>query len=204
MERELLSRFSNLVFIGLTCAKMLMNTSKSVRNVKEQVDSPEGMKCHCMVQVGQMGSTGRIKTCRLHDLMRDLCLSKARKENFLYIINGSQQNSTIDVASSSNLSDARRIDEVRRLAVFLDQRVDQLIPQDKQVNEHLRSLVFFHDKKCRMENWDLVKGVFVEFKLLRFLDLEGIKGLKGQSLPKEVGNLLWLKFGKRWRCGGCC
>ncbi|RZB53893.1 putative disease resistance protein At1g50180 [Glycine soja] len=148
----------------------------------------------CMVQVGQMGSTGRIKTCRLHDLMRDLCLSKARKENFLYIINGSQQNSTIDVASSSNLSDARRIDEVRRLAVFLDQRVDQLIPQDKQVNEHLRSLVFFHDKKCRMENWDLVKGVFVEFKLLRVLDLEGIKGLKGQSLPKEVGNLLWLKF----------
>lgn len=102
----------------------------------------------CMVQVGQMGSTGRIKTCRLHDLMRDLCLSKARKENFLYIINGSQQNSTIDVASSSNLSDARRIDEVRRLAVFLDQRVDQLIPQDKQVNEHLRSLVFFNDKKC--------------------------------------------------------
>uniref|UniRef100_A0A0R0IWZ0 NB-ARC domain-containing protein n=1 Tax=Glycine max TaxID=3847 RepID=A0A0R0IWZ0_SOYBN len=120
----------------------------------------------CMVQVGQMGST----------------------ENFLYIINGSQQNSTIDVSSSSNLSDARRIDEVRRLAVFLDQHADQLIPQDKQVNEHLRSLVFFNDKK------DPVKGVFVKFKLFQVLDLEGIKGVKGQSLPKEVGNLLWLKF----------
>ncbi|KAL2333926.1 hypothetical protein Fmac_015139 [Flemingia macrophylla] len=148
----------------------------------------------CMVQVGQMGSTGRIKTCRLHDLMRDLCLSKAKKENFLYIIGGSQQNSTTDFVSSSNLSDARQIDEVRRLAVFLDQRVDQLIPQDKKVNEHLRSLVFFHDKKCRMENWDLVKGLFVKFNLLRVLDLEGIKGLKGQSLPKAAGNLLWLKF----------
>ncbi|KAK7394392.1 hypothetical protein VNO78_14919 [Psophocarpus tetragonolobus] len=148
----------------------------------------------CMVQVGQMGSTGRIKTCRLHDLMRDLCLSKVKKENFLYIINESQQNSNIDVASSSNLTDTRQIDEVRRLAVFLGQHVDQLIPQGKQVNEHLRSLVFFHDKKCRMENWDLVKGVFVKFKLLRVLDLEGIKGVKGQSLPKEVGNLLWLKF----------
>ncbi|CAJ1834024.1 unnamed protein product [Sphenostylis stenocarpa] len=147
----------------------------------------------CMVQVGQKGSTGRIKTCRLHDLMRDLCWSKARKENFLYIINRSQQNSTIDV-TSSNVSDARQIDEVRRFAVYLDQHIDQLIPQDKQVNEHLRSLVFFHDKKCRMENWDLVRGIFVKFKLLRVLDLEGIKGLKGQSLPKEVGNLLWLKF----------
>ncbi|KAG5016707.1 hypothetical protein JHK85_022843 [Glycine max] len=79
-------------------------------------------------------------------------------------------------------TDARRIDEVRRLAVFLDQHADQLIPQDKQVNEHLRSLV------------DPVKGVFVKFKLFQVLDLEGIKGVKGQSLPKEVGNLLWLKF----------
>ncbi|RDX93204.1 putative disease resistance protein, partial [Mucuna pruriens] len=148
----------------------------------------------CMVQVGQMGSTGRIKTCRLHDLMRDMCLSKARKENFLYIINESQQNSTINVASSSNLSAASQIDEFRRLAVLLDQHVDQLIPQDKQVNEHLRSLVFFHDKKCRIGNWDLIKGVFVKFKLLRVLDLEGVKGPKGQSLPKEVGDLLWLKL----------
>jgi len=143
----------------------------------------------CMVQIGQMGSTGRIKTYRLHDLMRDLCLSKARKENFLYIINGSHQ-----ISIDANVPDARQIDEVRRLAVYLDQHVDELIPQDKQVNEHLRSLVFFHDKKCRMENWDLVRGIFVKFKLLRVLDLEGIKGLKGQSLPKEVGDLLWLKF----------
>jgi len=47
MERGLMSRFSNIVFIGLPCAKMLMNTSKGVTNVKEQVDSLEGMKCHC-------------------------------------------------------------------------------------------------------------------------------------------------------------
>ncbi|KAL2329837.1 hypothetical protein Fmac_017418 [Flemingia macrophylla] len=148
----------------------------------------------CMVQVGQRGSTGRIKTCRLHGLMRELCLSEAQKVNFLYIIGESQQNGITDFSSSYYLSDAWQIGEVRRLAVFLDQHVDQLIPQDKQVNELLRSLVFFHDKKCRIENWDLVKGIFTKFKLLRVLDLEGIKGLKGQSLPKEVGGLLWLKF----------
>lgn len=148
----------------------------------------------CMVQVGQMGSTGRIKTCRLHDLMRDLCLSKARMEHFLYIIGGPQQNNSINVVSSSNLSDERQTGGVRRLAVFLDQHVDQLVPPNEQVNQHLRSLVYFHDKKCRVENWMLIKDVFENFKLLRVLDLEGIKGSKGQSLPKEVGNLLWLKF----------
>ena len=49
MERGLPSRFSNLVFIGLPCAKMLMNMSKGVTNVKEQVDSPKGMKFHYKV-----------------------------------------------------------------------------------------------------------------------------------------------------------
>jgi len=49
MEKRLLSRFSNLVFNGLPCAKMLINTSKGVTNVKEQMDSPEGMKCHYKV-----------------------------------------------------------------------------------------------------------------------------------------------------------
>lgn len=148
----------------------------------------------CMVQVGQMGSTGKIKTCRLHDLMRDMCLSQARKEHFLYIIGGAQQNSSLDHVSSSSLLDARHTSGVRRLAIFLDNQVSQLIPPNEQANRHLRSLVYFHDKKCRVENWKLIKDVFENYKLLRVLDLEGIKGSKGQSLPKEVGNLIWLKF----------
>lgn len=148
----------------------------------------------CMVQVGQMGSTGKIKTCRLHDLMRDMCLSQARKEHYLYIIGGAQQNSSLDHVSSSSLLDARHTSGVRRLAIFLDNQVSQLIPPNEQANRHLRSLVYFHDKKCRVENWKLIKDVFENYKLLRVLDLEGIKGSKGQSLPKEVGNLIWLKF----------
>ncbi|CBI25485.3 unnamed protein product, partial [Vitis vinifera] len=41
----------------------------------------------CMVQAGRVSSNGRVKTCRLHDLMQDLCSSKAKEENFLEIIN---------------------------------------------------------------------------------------------------------------------
>ncbi|KAE8713050.1 hypothetical protein F3Y22_tig00110220pilonHSYRG00130 [Hibiscus syriacus] len=39
----------------------------------------------CMVQVGKRHPIGKIKTCRMHDLMRDLCLSMARKDNFACI-----------------------------------------------------------------------------------------------------------------------
>ncbi|WJX80823.1 hypothetical protein P8452_63770 [Trifolium repens] len=151
----------------------------------------------CMVQVGQIGSTGKIKTCRLHDVMRDMCLSKAKEEHFLSVTSRSQQNSNSinDVSSSSNvLLGASKTSGVRRVALFLDQYVDNLIPPNEQVNQHLRSLVYIHDKKCRVESWKLLKAVFESFKLLRVLDLEGVKGSKGQLLPKEVGNLFWLKF----------
>ncbi|XP_061365904.1 putative disease resistance protein At1g50180 [Gastrolobium bilobum] len=181
-----------LVAEGVVSSRYEIERDETMEDVAERYLG--NLISRCMVQVGQMGSTGRIKTCRLHDLMRDLCLSKAKKEHFLYIIGGSKQNKTVDVASSSNLSDARQTGGVRRLAVFLDQHVYQLFPHNEQVNQHLRSLVYFHDKKCRLEYWELIKGVFENFKLLRVLDLEGIKGPKGQSLPKEVGNLFWLKF----------
>ena len=155
----------------------------------------------CMVQVGQMGSTGKIKTCRLHDLMRDMCLSKARKEHFLSVITRSQKdsNSINDVSSSPSSSsnlllDSRKTGGVRRIALFLDKHVDKLVPPNEQVSQHLRSLVYFNDKKCRVESWKLLKTVFENFKLLRVLDLEGVKGSKGKLLPKEVGNLFWLKF----------
>lgn len=139
----------------------------------------------CMVQVGQTGSAGTIKSCRLHDLMRDLCLKKAREEGFIYIIGGIQQNRGTDAESAGS---------VRRLAVFLDQHVDQLVPCNRKATKNLRSLLYFHEKKCKLGDWKLIKKVFENFKLLRVLDLEGIKGKDGDCLPKEVGNLLWLKF----------
>ena len=33
----------------------------------------------CMVQVGKNGSLGKIRTCRIHDLMREFCVLKAQR-----------------------------------------------------------------------------------------------------------------------------
>uniref|UniRef100_A0A5B6ZLC6 NB-ARC domain-containing protein n=1 Tax=Davidia involucrata TaxID=16924 RepID=A0A5B6ZLC6_DAVIN len=41
-----------------------------------------------LVQVSKRKFNGGIKTCRIHDLMRDLCLRKANEENFLQQISG--------------------------------------------------------------------------------------------------------------------
>uniref|UniRef100_A0A7N2LRZ4 Disease resistance protein winged helix domain-containing protein n=1 Tax=Quercus lobata TaxID=97700 RepID=A0A7N2LRZ4_QUELO len=55
----------------------------------------------CMVQVGVIGSNGRIKSCHLHDLMRDLCLSKAKQENSLHILSPWSGNETVDSSIGS-------------------------------------------------------------------------------------------------------
>ncbi|KAL4616006.1 hypothetical protein ACB092_07G168300 [Castanea dentata] len=55
----------------------------------------------CMVLVGKEGSLGRIKTCRMHDLMRDFCVSKAQDENFLHFTNTfsmKQREAQIDIS----------------------------------------------------------------------------------------------------------
>ncbi|KAM1160708.1 hypothetical protein ACFX19_034282 [Malus domestica] len=149
----------------------------------------------CMVQVGALGSTGRIKTCRLHDLMRDLCLSKAKQENFLQTVRCLDEGMMVDSSSSSRmLSEAKSTGKTRRLAVFLPSDVDNLIPSKykEDSNLSLRSLIYFHASKCRLVSWQLTKTI-LEFKMLKVLDLEGVKG-PYEKLPKDIGGLVQLQF----------
>ncbi|WRX11558.1 NB-ARC - like 10 [Theobroma cacao] len=72
----------------------------------------EELTNRCLVQVGRRDHTGvGVKTCRVHDLLRDLCMSKAREENFFGIVqppmNGNKNHYLrLTVAA---LSKARRI-----------------------------------------------------------------------------------------------
>ncbi|KAK6148791.1 hypothetical protein DH2020_016316 [Rehmannia glutinosa] len=39
-----------------------------------------------LILVSKLGSTGKIKFCNIHDLLRDLCLSEAQRERFLSVV----------------------------------------------------------------------------------------------------------------------
>ncbi|KAL6124134.1 hypothetical protein ACLB2K_076649 [Fragaria x ananassa] len=67
----------------------------------------------CMVQVGDVGSSGKIKSCHLHDLMRDLCLLKAKEENFVHIVN---------LSANMRIRQVAPIGKVRRLAIYWRKR----------------------------------------------------------------------------------
>ncbi|KAJ6355038.1 hypothetical protein OIU77_005600 [Salix suchowensis] len=89
--------------------------------------------------------------------------------------------------------EARSTGRLRRLAVILEGDLHKFIPSGYKRNSHLRSLLYFHEKACHVENWGLIKSVFKNFKLIRVLDLEGIQS-HGGKLPKEIGSLIHLRF----------
>ena len=160
----------------------------------------------CMVQVGRTSSNGRVKTCQLHDLMRDLCLSKAKEENFLEII-GFQQVETF----SSSMVTTPTLDKVRRHAIYLDQSLlVESVAEARAVSKNkdeganiyvklnpengtpLRSLLIFYPPKEETVHWMLRKLNLKKFTLLRVLSLEKLS--LEEKLPKAVGNLVHLKF----------
>ncbi|OMO81491.1 Disease resistance protein [Corchorus olitorius] len=80
-----------------------------------------------MVLVGKRDASLKIKTCRMHDLVRDLCLSKAKQENFTCI-------------GVNNINSSSAVGKVRRLAMH-----DSFLMINHFKIPHLRSALFFDD-----------------------------------------------------------
>ncbi|XP_024026230.1 putative disease resistance protein At1g50180 [Morus notabilis] len=136
-----------------------------------------------MIQLGRLGPTGRIKSCHIHDLMRDMSLFKARDENFLLFF------------------DLRRRDKVlprnkvRRLAIYTDCGFDDLLPFINGRDGSLRSLIYFQPSWSQPSE-KVLKLFLNHFKFLRVLRLEAFDSNTYCSweLPKEIGKLVHLRL----------
>ncbi|KAM5568325.1 putative disease resistance protein [Rosa sericea] len=148
----------------------------------------------CVVQIGEQGSVRKIKSCHLHDLMRDVCIEKAKVENFLQNVNFSHQNRT--PVSSSMVTNATATVKVRRLAIYLNSNVDELVPLRHKKDTHLRSLLYFAPGNWILKDKKLVRSLVINFKLLRVLKFEGMK--TSVELPNEIGNMVHLRFLSLW------
>ncbi|KAL5538122.1 hypothetical protein UlMin_046156 [Ulmus minor] len=142
-----------------------------------------------MVQVGKRSSiVGRIKTCRMHDLMRDLSLEKARNENFLSFINFQE------AEGSSPSTRVMPTVKVRRLAVHSNGNiVSELLPLTNNRDGCLRSLICFGPEQGLRNPRDLFKPLFNCFYMLRVLKFENISTYRNVYL-KEIGRLIHLRF----------
>ncbi|PIN26721.1 Apoptotic ATPase [Handroanthus impetiginosus] len=132
----------------------------------------------CMVQVRRDDiSEGKFSTvynkftsCRLHDLMRDLCLKKGEEEGFIKVMDLSQEGNT---ATANN-------NNIRRLAILGDYGVVL-----EEINTCLRSLLVTRGSHITSD--------FKKIKFLKTLKLEKCEFEDGK-LPSEVGKLIHLKY----------
>ncbi|KAK8996329.1 hypothetical protein V6N11_076566 [Hibiscus sabdariffa] len=130
----------------------------------------------CMIQVGRLSSLGRVKTVRIHDLLRDLAISQGREEIFLEIHHGNKAEPSESM---------KFITETRQS----HQNLSQQSPEGMQsilamINvERKRMKIGFIEKKLNV--------IYKNFKLLRVLDMEGVRVV---SLPDTVGSLIQLRY----------
>ncbi|XP_028071599.1 probable disease resistance RPP8-like protein 2 [Camellia sinensis] len=132
----------------------------------------------CMVEVHVEIYTQRINYCRIHDLMLDLCLSKAKMNDFLAIIHLQCETDLDDCFSTTSTTTTPKI---HKLAIHLSRDVKRVVLPDLETTKQLRSILLYDP---RIHLWPLtnVNRSSIElnshvkyFKLLRNLDLEGFK-----------------------------
>ncbi|EOY19058.1 CC-NBS-LRR class disease resistance protein [Theobroma cacao] len=143
-----------------------------------------------MVQVEKRSPTGRIKTCRMHDLMRDLCLSRAQGEDICDVANLNDKNKHNDFFQSITTKMMKPTGRIRRLSVNLRNFSGHIGFE----NEHyppIRSILGFSLQEHSGISQQLMESMVNKFKLLRILDLDNVKGFK---IPDEIGKLVHLRL----------
>ncbi|TYH51803.1 hypothetical protein ES332_D10G304100v1 [Gossypium tomentosum] len=140
-----------------------------------------------LVQVSRRDYTGtNVETCRMHDLLRDLCTKKAREEKFLEIIQQPLHELEVTLAESM----------LRRISIHPSERNFVYL---KGEHPKLRSLLFPHSEKLV----ELCISKYKSFKFLRVLTLEKRSNYKRWwHVSNEIGNLQHLRYLKLYYTRG--
>ncbi|KAI3946344.1 hypothetical protein MKW98_010468, partial [Papaver atlanticum] len=134
----------------------------------------------CMIQVDKDVTPGQGKTCRIHDLMRDLCMSKAKEMNFLDVCDHHR----IDDITSDSTSK-----RMRRYAIHLKEQTTRY------------GDFYFNNSACTLRSLlvniplgnPLVPFKYQNLKLLRVLDLENVTKFN-TDITRKVSKLIHLRY----------
>lgn len=123
-----------------------------------------------MVQVARMSANDRVKHCRLHDLMRDLAVSKSKM---------------MDYVETHGSLDSVRTAKARHLAIYSSHHYSL-----ENSGPHVRSLLFFrvNNQSCGVD----LHLICRKFKLIKVLELEDMRLYGG--IPNAIGELFHLKY----------
>ncbi|KAH7689148.1 P-loop containing nucleoside triphosphate hydrolase protein [Dioscorea alata] len=138
----------------------------------------EELAQRCLIQVTVGENEDRSTYCRIHDLLRDMCIAEAKENKFLEIY----QNDTANCATMANAA--------RRLIIFNE------IEMLNYSNSNLRGLFYGHVNLSL--SFIVMKGQLGRFKLLRVLRLMAIVGMSKfpsvSEFPSEIKSLIHLRY----------
>ncbi|PPR80673.1 hypothetical protein GOBAR_AA40043 [Gossypium barbadense] len=137
-----------------------------------------------MIQVRERDvATLKVKTIQMHDLMRDLCLSKAKQENFVFIV---------DKSNASSLSMIRKEAFEKSMPLEVLNYVEK--HEEDCCNPLFCILEISKDSTKLLKIRGIWRYMFNNFKLLRVLNYEtGYYNFAGWKLPSDIGNLRCLQ-----------
>ncbi|XP_059669643.1 disease resistance protein RPM1-like [Cornus florida] len=127
-----------------------------------------------LIQVAEMTVDGRAKTCRIHDLLREITTSKSREQN---------------VAAIASERNTRWPEKVRRLSIHT---TFGNIKQSKQFSR-LRSMLMFGVAADPLSKLSLPMLFSGDLRLLKVLDLRDAS-LETVPVPDEVFKMFHLKY----------
>uniref|UniRef100_A0AAU7LKX8 NLR required for cell death 0 n=1 Tax=Ipomoea aquatica TaxID=89636 RepID=A0AAU7LKX8_IPOAQ len=130
-----------------------------------------------LVLVAKKRANGRIKACRIHDMLRDLCVKMGAEERFLEVIKSSAENHSLSPIPSYH----------RRLCVhshFLD------FVSSKPYRPHVRSFMCFASEEVDLPR-EHTSFIQEAFRLVRVVDLRCISFSR---FPNEIVQLVHLRY----------
>ncbi|KAL3510826.1 hypothetical protein ACH5RR_030227, partial [Cinchona calisaya] len=166
-----------LVRLWIAEGFILRDGGMSLEDIAE--DYVEELVDRNLVMVGHRRSTGQIKTCRIHDTLRDFCKKEAMKENIFQEIKRFDQVASLSADLSS--------DNFRRLCV--NAYVSDYM-KSKPSGEFVRSFMSFAKEETTLQP-EHVSLIPKAFKLLRVLD---VKSLIFTRFPTDLLYLVLLKY----------
>ncbi|KAK4406021.1 putative disease resistance RPP8-like protein 2 [Sesamum angolense] len=154
---------------------------ESLQDVAERYLFELASRCMVQVKINEYSIHNRFKSCRLHDLILDLCLLKGKTEGFVDVVD-----------RQIGRDEASSVCKIGRLAIHLDNLDDDHI-RNIGKNKNLRSLLFLEKRWKFIERNHIEDVNFGVFKSLKILIFESYK-FKDGKLPKGIEHLILLKL----------
>ncbi|MCD7460173.1 hypothetical protein HAX54_042982 [Datura stramonium] len=170
------SEISVKKLIRLWIAEGLLELKGLERLEKVAVNLLHDLIAKSLVVVGKQSLDGKIKTCRIHDLLHDLCLIEAESDSLLYVEDLPISKTSIRVCPQGH----------RWVSVHPKRGCFSFIHFDELTHSKSRSLHI----SSNTTDWHLELELD-HFKLLRVLDLET---LSFGYFPSEILHLVSLRY----------